>query len=263
MRWGLVLLLVMVGAMRAEATVRKGSSVRITRNSGATVLGTVVSETNTGFIITNGGQTELVPFTDIRSVDDLTPASEQPPPPPPPGVGPPPPPPPPEPQYAPAPRRDPDAEQEDAAPRREEPKRRFAQFGIGVSGGGLPGYYGFAWGVGADLAVSLNMGSHFALRFIANYTHVENGPYSTNLGLAIISPSVWFGPYGLAVAGMVGAGDISRRGFGLAFGAFFSPIRFRFGIRVTNEIALDGGVVFITSDTSVQPFGRLAYTFYF
>lgn len=254
-RW-LAVAAIVWAAGAAHALVKKGSVVRITRNNGAVVLGTVLSETSSGFLIANGNQTELIPFTDMASVDDLTPRAE-------PVNAPPPPPSASVPAAERPPARRVDLEEEDRAPRDTTPARRPVQFGLGVSGGGAPSYYGLAWGVGADAGIALNLGSHFSLRFLGNYTFTSNGPYTTHVGLVIVSPSVWFGPYGLAAAVMAGLGDISRRGLGFAIGAFGSPIRFRFGIRVTHEIALDAGVVLITSDSNVSPFGRLSYTVYF
>lgn len=68
----LVALLVVLPAL-AFATPKKGSLVRIQVRAGATVTGEVLSETGSGFLITNGGKTQFVAFTDITSIDELTP----------------------------------------------------------------------------------------------------------------------------------------------------------------------------------------------
>lgn len=142
------------------------------------------------------------------------------------------------------------------------PKR--ARFGFGFSGGALPAYYGIAWGVGTELGVALNFGQRFSLRLLANFTHTENGPYATNLALFVVEPTVWFGVYGIGAAGIFGAGDISREGFGGAIGAFASPAKVRFGKSVTHELSLDIGAILITSDPNgVSAFGRIAYDIYF
>ena len=190
----------------AQAAVRKGSMVRITLQNGTTVLGEVVSETSLGLLISNGSKTELVPFANVKTVDDLTPASAEPPPPPPP-----PPPPLTADEPLPAPKR--------AANISEERKLRF---GVGVNGGAADGYYGVGWLVGAEFVVSFNFTEWFNLRVLANYTHTQNGPYSTNLGLAIAMPIIWFGVYGLGVAVAVGAGNVTYGRLGAAVGAFAS-----------------------------------------
>lgn len=144
----------------------------------------------------------------------------------------------------------------------DAPKR--VRFGFGVSGGALPAYYGIAWGLGAEVGIALNFGQRFSLRLLANYTHTENGPYSTNLALAVVEPTLWFGVYGIGAAGLFGAGDISREGFGAAIGVFASPAKLRFGKSVTHELSLDVGAILITSDPNgVSAFGRLAYNVYF
>jgi len=219
----------------AQAAVRKASTVRITLQNGTTVIGEVVSETSQGLLISNGSTTELVPFA----------ASAEP-------VPPPPPPPLTDDEPPPAPKREANA-----------PEERKVRFGVGVSGGAAPAYYGVAWGLGAEFVVSFNFTEWFNLRVLANYTHTQNGPYSTNLGLAIVTPIIWLGVYGLGVALAAGAGDVSRRGFGLAIGAFASPVRLKFGKSITHELSLDLGAIFITSSSGVDPFGRISYTLFF
>jgi|GEM_PF-2412025 len=232
----------------AQAAVRKGSMVRITLQNGTTVLGEVVSETSLGLLISNGSKTELVPFANVKTVDDLTPASAEPPPPPPP-----PPPPLTADEPLPAPKR--------AANISEERKLRF---GVGVNGGAADGYYGVGWLVGAEFVVSFNFTEWFNLRVLANYTHTQNGPYSTNLGLAIAMPIIWFGVYGLGVAVAVGAGNVTYGRLGAAVGAFASPVRLKFGKSIAHEFSLDLGAVFITSSSrGVDPFGRISYTVLF
>ncbi|MFT3839670.1 MAG: hypothetical protein QM723_21980 [Myxococcaceae bacterium] len=142
------------------------------------------------------------------------------------------------------------------------PKR--VRFGFGFSGGALPAYYGIAWGVGTEAGIALNFGQRFSLRLLANLTHTENGPYATNLVLAVIEPTFWFGVYGLGAAAILGAGDISRQGLGAAAGVFASPVKLRFGKSVTHELSLDAGAILITSDPNgVSAFGRIAYNIYF
>lgn len=239
----------------ADAAVRKGSTVRITLQNGTVLIGDVVSETSQGLLISNGSKTELVPFTNVKNLDDLTPGTAAPTRPAASGTVPPPPPPPP-----------PLSDDEAPRPRRAanaEPAERKVRFGVGVSAGAAPAYYGVAWGVGAEFVTSFNFTTWFHLRLLANYTHTENGPYSTNLGLAIVTPIIWFGVYGLGVALAVGAGDVSRRGFGAAIGAFASPVRLKFGNSITHEFSLDIGAIVITSSSGVDPFGRISYTVFF
>ncbi len=251
MKWLGVLMLAC--ALPASAAVHKGSTVRITLQNGTIVMGEVVSETSQGLLIMNGKQTELVPFASFKTVDDLTPSSEAPPPAPPPADPMQPPAPPPLVDDAPLPPKR-------AANFREE--RRY-RFGAGVSAGAAPSYYGVAWGVGAEGVLAFELSERWSLRVIANYTHTQNGPYSTNLVLAIAMPTVWFGWYGLGVAAALGCGDITRQGFGLAIGVLASPIRVRFGEKLTHDLSLDLGTILITSDGRFDPFGRISYTLFF
>lgn len=69
-RWAVVV--VVLWGVLAEAQVKKGSAVRITRQNGKVVLGTVQAETPNGLLISNGNKSELVPFTDIATLDDLS-----------------------------------------------------------------------------------------------------------------------------------------------------------------------------------------------
>ena len=51
--------------------------------------------------------------------------------------------------------------------------------------------------------------------------------------------------------------------FGLAIGVLASPIRARFGEKITHELSLDLGTILITSDGRFDPFGRVSYTLFF
>ncbi|MFT3707640.1 MAG: hypothetical protein QM817_08225 [Archangium sp.] len=301
----LIFCFVVLMALAASAFER-GARVKVTLRNGAVVSGRFVSETSRSLLIDTGTRTESVALTDVADIEELngaakapaaapgpaapptsartTPREPAPPPPPAPpapaapraplgaseSVGPTPPAPPSEP-LPPMPTSS--RRNRRAAAVREETSDddgdeiRHVRFGLGVSGGALPGYYGIAWGVGAELGVGFFFNEHFSLRLLGNFTHTENGPFYTNLALAVVMMTVWFGPYGLGLAPILGVGGIGSRtgrdpGFGAAVGVLFSPVRLRFGKRVTSEISLEGGAIYITSDT-VSPFARLAYTIFF
>lgn len=140
---------------------------------------------------------------------------------------------------------------------------RNVRFGVGLSGGAVPSYYGVAWGVGGEAGVAFEPNTRWSIRGLANFTHTENGPYSTNVGLLIVMPTFWFGIYGLGAAAMVGAGDISKRGAGPALGVLASPVRLRFGSTLRHEVSLELGALLITTDVGVAPFGRFSYTLFY
>lgn len=234
----------------AFAVVKKGSTVRITLANGTTLIGEVVAETSQGLLISTGSRTELVPFASLTNVDDLSPV----------------------PAAAPAtpPAAAPVAPREHETTTAPQPERPFFRFdgarwryGAAVSGGVGPGSQGLAWGLGVEGVIAFDLSPMWSLRGILNYTHVQNGKYSTNLVVAMAMPTVWFGIYGLGAALVLGVGDISSHGPGAALGFLAAPARLRFGERIVHEVALELGAVFISSDPDLDPLFRLSYTLLF
>ena len=255
--------------------------VTIVTYDGATLVGPA-TESATGYVVQTKRGKVSVPFTKIKEMrSSAQPAASSefsaPPPPPPAAATRAPltsqngdytPLPPPRSDEA-AANSDPDAPRRSSRDMGEETRpaaERFTRFGFGLSGGVVP-VNGITWIIGVDVILQLVPSKRFSLGMFLNFTHNQDQYTAGNNFFLMAAPTVWFGPYGLGALAGFGLGVFtsinhgwSGPGFGVVAAA--SPVKFKFGERVRNEIGLDIGIAAFAPQ-GVEPFGRIAYQILF